>query len=454
MKPTYDELLTIVEEQLKTIARLEKKIEELEERNSKLEERLNLNSKNSSKPPSSDQKRNKRPSLGGAKPGHPGHHRSLFPESRIDQKIVSPCEACQSCGSTDLEVLKPWIFQQVELPEIHPIITQIECVKVRCKACKKRSMAPIPEGYEGTGFGPRLSSMIGLLSSAFRLSKRPVQSLLQSVFSIDLSLGVIPRIESRLCEALEPQDQELQKALRSNDAAYIDETTFREMGKSCTVWTVNTNRVSVLRILPSRGIDSLNAIRPRGHPGITITDRYAVYKYPKHQYCLAHIKRDFERYAERNGPDGKLGRRLLFELEEIFVQAKARKTGSIDIAEMRKAIGYRKRRMHRILEEVMAEGSDEFMKLAERFLNQYEKLFLFTRYPDIECTNNIAERALRPIVIWRKTSYGTQSVKGSQFLERSLSVWMTLKMQGRDALEFFTQAYQSRIDPSLAPAIL
>lgn len=64
MKPTYDELLTTVEEQRKIIARLEKKIEELEKRNSKLEERLNLNSMNSSKPPSSDQKRNKRPSKG------------------------------------------------------------------------------------------------------------------------------------------------------------------------------------------------------------------------------------------------------------------------------------------------------------------------------------------------------------------------------------------------------
>jgi len=454
MKPTYDELLTIVEEQRKTIARLEKKIEELEERNFKLEERLNLNSKNSSKPPSSDQKRNKRPSKGGAKPGHPGHHRSLLPESRIDRKIVSPCEACQSCGSINLEVLKPWICQQVELPEIHPIITQIECVKVRCKACKKRSMAPIPEGYEATGFGPRLSSMIGLLSSAYRLSKRPMQSLLQSVFNVDLSLGVIPRIESRLSEALEPQDQELQKAIRSNDPAYVDETTFREMGKSCTVWTVNTNRASVLRILPSRGIDSLNTVRPRGHPGITITDRYAVYKYPKHQYCLAHIKRDFERYAQRSGLDGELGKRLLFELGEIFVHTGAYKGGKISVGEMRRNVGYRKRRMHRILEEVMAEGSDEFMKLAERFLDQYEKLFLFTRYPDIECTNNIAKRALRHIVIWRKTSYGTQSIKGSQFLERSLSVWMTLKMQGREALEFFTQAYRSRVDPSLAPAIL
>ncbi len=62
MKPTYDELLTIIEEQRRTIARLEKKVEELEERNAKLEESLNLNSRNSSKPPSSDQKRNKRPS--------------------------------------------------------------------------------------------------------------------------------------------------------------------------------------------------------------------------------------------------------------------------------------------------------------------------------------------------------------------------------------------------------
>ena len=88
-----------------------------------------------------------------------------------------------------------------------------------------------------------------------------------------------------------------------------------------------------------------------------------------------------------------------------------------------------------------ANGSDNFSRFAERLLNQFNKLFLFTRYPEVECTNNAAERTLRHIVLWRKTSYGTQSNEGSRFLERAVSIWMTLKKQSRKVMPYFLQAY-------------
>jgi len=82
MRPSYDNLLQIIEEQRKTIDALEKKV-------ARLEERLGLNSQNSSKPPSTDQKKNKKPSKGGAKPGHPGSSRKLFPEEQVTKKVIS-----------------------------------------------------------------------------------------------------------------------------------------------------------------------------------------------------------------------------------------------------------------------------------------------------------------------------------------------------------------------------
>ncbi|MCB9092728.1 MAG: transposase [Halobacteriovoraceae bacterium] len=57
---------------------------------------------------------------------------------------------------------------------------------------------------------------------------------------------------------------------------------------------------------------NLNLVRPRGDPGITVTDRYQVYAYEKHQYCLAHIKRDFKKFAERKSEDRILAERALF----------------------------------------------------------------------------------------------------------------------------------------------
>ena len=138
-----------------------------------------------------------------------------------------------------------------------------------------------------------------------------------------------------------------------------------------------------------------------------------------------------------------------FEMKEIFnaTHEPCRQT-------MQSRVSYRKKRLKAILEDAYANGSDKMSRFAERLLDQYEKLFLFTRYEGLEATNNAAERSLRHIVLWRKTSYGTQSETGSRFLERAVSVWMTLKKQGRDVFSFFHEAYLSTMDPRVqAPTI-
>ncbi|MCB9092729.1 MAG: hypothetical protein H6620_09240 [Halobacteriovoraceae bacterium] len=96
MKPTYDELLKIVAEQQQTIERLEKRVLELEER-------LNLNSGNSSKPPSADKKKNKQSPQGGAREGHTGHFRKLLPQEQVTTRVVSPLTNCPHCGSQNLK---------------------------------------------------------------------------------------------------------------------------------------------------------------------------------------------------------------------------------------------------------------------------------------------------------------------------------------------------------------
>ncbi|MCB9092727.1 MAG: transposase [Halobacteriovoraceae bacterium] len=117
---------------------------------------------------------------------------------------------------------------------------------------------------------------------------------------------------------------------------------------------------------------------------------------------------------------------------------------------MRQRVYYRRKRLKEILLDVLANGSDTFARFAERLLDQLQKLFFFTKNTEVECTNNIAERSLRHIVLWRKTSYGTQSEEGSRFIERAISIWMTLKKQGKEIFPFFFQAYQSTYHPKVA----
>lgn len=440
MKPTYEDLVELV-------AELRAEIQELKRENAQLKERLGLNSENSSKPPSSDQKKNKQKPKGGAQKGHQGHFRKL--SDQVDRYIRVSVDQCKYCGSQDLIERPSQIFQQADLPEIKPVITQIECQRCRCRACGKNIVASFPDGFDRTSFGPRLISFIGLCSSAYRMSKRTTQTLLKNLLDVDISLGSIPAMERKVSRGLSPCFESLISKVNSSQVAYVDETSFREQAQTCYVWTATTPKATLLRILPTRSLSSLDQIRPRSHPGITVTDRYQVYDYKRHQYCLAHLYRDFKKFAQRDGPDGELGKRALFEMDEIFqaTRESCRKT-------MQSKVGYRKRRLMHILEDAFANGSDKMSRFAERLLNQYEKLFLFTRYRGVEATNNAAERSLRHIVLWRKTSYGTQSEEGSRFLERSVSIWMTLKRQGRDIFSFFQEAYCSTFDPKVqAPAI-
>lgn len=440
MKPTYDELIELV-------AVLREENKQLKKRIIELEERLNLNSNNSSKPPSTDQKKNKKAPKGGAVSGHKGHHRNL--SENIDKRIVSSLEKCEHCGSNNLKKKPSRIFQQVELPEIKPFITQIECEKAKCCSCGRNLVAPLPNEYDNSSFGPKLISVIGLCSSAYRMSKRTIQTFLKTLLGVDISLGSIPAMEKKVSRGLEPCFEALAKKIDESTVAYVDETGFRQEARTHYVWTATTQDDVLLRILPSRGLDSLAKIRPRNHKGITVTDRYQVYAYAKHQYCLAHIRRDFKKFSERDGPDGEIGKKALFELTEIFLANRltCRRT-------MQQRVGYRKKRLKDILYDAMLDGSDKFSRFADRLLNKYENLFLFTRYHGVENTNNAAERTLRHIVLWRKTSYGTQSDEGSRFLERAISVWMTLKKQKREPLPFFHKAYLASFNPEHAAPVL
>ena len=139
MKPTYEQLEQIIEEQRAYIKKLEERID-------KLEEQLRLNSKNSSKPPSSDQKTDRfPPKRGGAKEGHQGYFRSLrVPHKVIEQKP----EQCSRCGSFNLRLRKPWNFQQTELLPIELEVTEYRCYRAVCLDCKNREIAWLEGGDE------------------------------------------------------------------------------------------------------------------------------------------------------------------------------------------------------------------------------------------------------------------------------------------------------------------
>jgi len=115
-------------------------------------------------------------------------------------------------------------------------------------------------------------------------------------------------------------------------------------------------------------------------------------------------------------------------------------------------------RLRRETEELLRRGTTcghaKMQRSCKRILKHAPSLWTFVRVEGVEPTNNTAERAIRPAVIWRKVSFGTQSVQGSRFFERIMTAAATCKQQDRNVLEYVTEACVAHLQGRGAPSLL
>ncbi|MBA3957035.1 MAG: transposase [Parachlamydiaceae bacterium] len=303
MKPTYEELeakLLAAEAKLTETLNL---LKHALERIAILEERLNKNSKNSSKPPSSDQKKNSSNQSMNPKQKRSGFKRALLPTEQVDHFHTCTLQGCPSCGSTEIiDQKQPLILQQAELPEVRAVITQFNCVKYACNACGEESFADLPSGIPNSAFGPRLMGLIATLTGVFHLAKRDAIQLIQDLYGVKVAEGSVINIEERVAIALnEPYKRIHQYVMISVLPKHFDETSWRNKGKTNWVWVASTSLATCFRIDASRSKEAFQRFASCLGFAPVVTDRYSAYANLKqpHQYCLAHLIRDFRRYADR-----------------------------------------------------------------------------------------------------------------------------------------------------------
>jgi transposase len=451
MKPSYEELeakLQRTEELLKTA------LEEI----LKLKEQLNRNSQNSSKPPSTDQKANTNvaPSKKKRK-GRKGKAKPLYPAERVNHRVECGLDNCSHCGSVYIQ----WsgdseILQQAELPEIKAIVTEYELLKYTCLSCRGNSIASLPLGVSDSAFGPKLMGLLVTLTGVFHLAKREATQLIKELYDVYISTGSVSNIEDRVSQALDPIYQRIHSFLvESKFCKYFDETSWRNNGARHYVWLASCKYASCYRIDRHRSAEAFRRLF-NGNPDhiSAVTDRYAVYSIFKvHQYCLAHLIREFRSYAERDGPDQEIGVALERELKTACYIHKRYREGYITLEQRNRRLGQRKRQLKFHLEDGFANGSDDLSRLSDSMLEDFNKLWTFTRMPDMEPTNNLAERDLRKLVVWRRKSYGTRSEGGKRFVERVTTVAQTLKKQSRSILAFIQEAITSFYSKKPTPFI-
>lgn len=462
MNISYEKLLIEVRFLRSEVSSLKIENTQLREENAQLKEQLKLNSKNSSKPPSTDQKgTNDVPKKkGGAKPGHPGHFRPLFLETQVDVFVNLKAESCPSCGAiVEPSGELPSIHQQVEIAPKPYIVTQYNRESFYCPCCRNYGVAPLPSPVGSSAFGTRLSAFMGFLTGTCRLSRRIALSILKEGFDLRASVGTQSNVENRISTALKPACEEIEKQVRSSDETkHVDETGWKRWGKREYVWIMSTASGAVYKIQEGRGAEYRDRLLS---PTVTkhatfVTDRLAIYRFlGPHQYCLAHLKRDIKRFAERAGLDGEWGQVMLEYLRTIFrlwrdYREKRRSRRSF----RHKSRQYRDDFEYGLLvASAKAKHSPSLKRFAHALLRRAENLWVFATRDGVEPTNNQAERDLRGIVITRRISYGSKSERGDRFIERINTVVTTLKRQGGKCLDYLEQALGAWKTGTSAPTV-
>jgi transposase len=446
-------------------AALRTQFERLERRIAELEERRRKNSTNSSKPPSSDPPSVKRrppaPPSGKKRGGQPGHRhrpRTLVPPEQLRQVIDCKPPHCRRCGH-DLhgEDPQPLRHQVAEVPPIPPVVDEYRLHRLRCPRCRARTCGTLPPGVPTGAFGPRLRAILSVLAGAYRLGKRPICQLTLDLLGLSISTGMIPRLERQTTEVLESPVEELRPHVRDAASAHIDETSWKENRVKAGLWTVVTPSVTVFAIATSRGANVAKDLLGTDRRKVVVSDRLKSYNWIlRHQYCWAHLNRDFQAMIDRDGESAEVGRRLLAHSEHLFDWWHRVRDGTMARATFRTKVAIMRFSFRHDLRRGLACSNAKTAATCRELLAGETHLWTFVRVEGVEPTNNDAERALRHGVIYRKLSGGTASEAGSRFVERMLTVVATCRQQDINVLDYLTRCHQAHLDdqpiPSLLPA--
>ena len=373
----------------------------LKARQDELEEQLNTGSDNSSAPPSQDspkkraERKRKAPTgkKKGAQPGHKKHARAQVPESEVDTiHRYYPNGRCDCGGQILVDGYRP--HQIFDLPEVRYDVTEHRCYSGQCQCCGQRHTATLPESVPNGQMGPGLMAWISLLNGRYPLTLRQIESLLQEQWELEFSLGAISQSQEKFNDWRVPVYNQIGEAARRAGVGHTDETRHYRNRSIYGLWSLSNNHAAYFLIHYSRGKTAAKELLGE-FDGILITDRHGAYNdydAEKHQYCWAHIIRNLEKIAQRQGQAGEDGQRLL-RIARLVVRCANRWQQS----------GYQSRHDRRRL--------DRLRDVFERHLEQAALIHGRNK------TGNS----------WRKISFFSQPHRGTQFRTMILSVIETCR---------------------------
>ena len=454
---------------IRRIAELEKQVAELVKANAELTDKvakLSKNSSNSSKPPSSDivkpprkKKSNGSRNIGG-QPGHRKHERTPFPRDEIDDFQTHTLDVCPDCGGKLQEVENAArVVQQLEVVKKPIHIEQHTGLCYWCEHCRKFHYAPMPTHIEkGQLIGPRLTATIAYMKGACHCSFSTIRKFLRDVVGVTISRGQLSKLIQKASAAFERAYNELLEHLPHEARLNVDETGHKENKKRFWTWCFRADAYTLFKIADSRGSKVLIDVLGEDFAGVIGCDYFSAYrKYMKDfdiliQFCIAHLIRELKYLAGLSDKaTANYGQKLLDAMRDMFsIFHKAEELTASDFAEAMEE----SRKTFLDIALIDVPDSRQAQNLANRFLQHGKAYFQFITTPDIEPTNNLAEQAIRFVVIDRYITQGTRSENGRLWSERIWTLLATCASQGRNAFDFIYQSIQAHFSDQPFPSLL
>jgi transposase len=435
-----------IKNQQEQIALLSKQIEDLKAL-------INQNSHNSSRPPSTDPPSvkkypSKSPTSGksrGGQDAHQGYFRQPPSPEKITNYVDHRPLACDHCDE-EMQESVPDAHEierryTYELPEPKLIITEHRVHAVRCPKCGQTAYGEVPPEFGGA-FGPRLHAAVGFMRSR-GISLGETQNFLDQFYGLEIARSSLSEICLRVSHALEKVHLAAEKVIERADIVNTDETGWKEAGQPRYLWVHVSAQAVVYHITEKRNQVVMAALLGVTFIGLVCSDRLGIYNVinpRRRQICLAHLKRNFQGIAEREGEYGAWGKTGVALLEELFSLWHKFKNGHIKRRTLQNNMSHIQSEMKELLYSGSSLETEKIKRMSANLLLHWPALWTFSRVPGVEPTNNVSEQSLRRAVLWRSLSFGSQSEWGCRFVERMLTVSSTCRKQERPVLAYLEQA--------------
>jgi transposase len=451
---------------------LSARLETLEAKIAQLETQLataKKDSTNSSKPPSSDIVKpppaptpDGTPHKIGGQPGHPKHERELFATDQITSFFEHKRECCPDCGeAVRRNGTLQRLTQQIDIQDVPITIEQHVQPEYWCSNCQKSCWCGLPKRIEAGGLiGPNLLALIAYLKGGCHASFSTIRKYLRDVMKVTIARSTLVKAIQKVSKALDGPYEELLELLPGEDILNVDETGHKNNQERWWTWCLRAELYTLYKIDVSRSSNVLVEVLGRDFAGVIGCDYFSAYrKYMRVfgvelQFCLAHLIRDVkylttlpDKATKQYGERLRIALKNLFEVinrrEELSSKAFDRKLKAARDAVLRVGVAD-------------VPSSKASQNMAKRFRLHGESYFTFVTTPGVEPTNNLAEQAIRFVVIDRLITQGTRSESGRRWCERIWTVMATCSQQGRSVYEYLKMCivnwYAGIASPSLLPA--